>query len=631
MKKRAEKEVVQKKKLSGSLAFKIFVYFILAFSFVGSVAAGVGSVGLWNVGAYQRDGQERLNRELMRGEFWSDYYHIWSIYCNEGADKNSFTVYDDGNLSFEIYRKDKLVFSNYDGKDTPYTFKYTEQSFEKGNELVSIHLYVDPDFTAQDKYQSLHSLGVNLYELRIALPIDLIIGVLLCIVCFIFLMCGAGHKNGCEGITPSVLTPVHLDVLTVCFGMVALFIGGLAVTVADDFDTLPGVLLFIVISSLELVWATIFCAELALRLKKGGWWRHTLVFVILRFVRRSVLAVGRFIVMLIRGLPLVLGAAIIFLGICILEFMGILIFCEFEVFVLWFLEKCILFPVVLYVALLCRRLQEGSEALAEGNLAYKIDTSKMFLSFKEHGENLNCIGQGMTRAVEERMKSEHLKTELITNVSHDLKTPLTSIINYADLLGNENLEKEKVSEYAEVLLRQSRRLKKLLDDLMEASKATTGNLEVNLEKCEVGVLLTQAAGEYEKRFEEKGLELRTDQPKEPVYIRADGRHLWRVFDNLLNNICKYAQENSRVYLNLEQREGHAYVIFRNMSKYALNIPAQELEERFVRGDKSRHMEGNGLGLSIAKSLVELQNGRMEIVTDGDLFKVILTFNIDTME
>ncbi len=160
---------------------------------------------------------------------------------------------------------------------------------------------------------------------------------------------------------------------------------------------------------------------------------------------------------------------------------------------------------------------------------------------------------------------------------------------------------------------------------MEASKATTGSLEVHLEKCEVGVLLTQAAGEYEQRFAEKQLELRTNQPEEPVYIQADGRHLWRVFDNLLNNICKYAQENSRVYLSLEKREEQAYVIFRNMSKYALNIPANELEERFVRGDKSRHMEGNGLGLSIAKSLVELQNGKMEIVTDGDLFKVILSF------
>lgn len=160
---------------------------------------------------------------------------------------------------------------------------------------------------------------------------------------------------------------------------------------------------------------------------------------------------------------------------------------------------------------------------------------------------------------------------------------------------------------------------------MEASKATTGNLEVNLELCEVGVLLSQAVGEYQQRMEEKELDLIARQPEEPVKIMADGRHLWRVFDNLLNNICKYAQEKSRVYLSVEEAEGRVLIVFRNMSKYALNISPEELEERFVRGDKSRHMEGNGLGLSIAKSLVELQNGRMEIVIDGDLFKVILSF------
>ncbi|MDE6639536.1 MAG: sensor histidine kinase [Acetatifactor sp.] len=231
----------------------------------------------------------------------------------------------------------------------------------------------------------------------------------------------------------------------------------------------------------------------------------------------------------------------------------------------------------------------------------------------------------------ERMKSERLKTELITNVSHDLKTPLTSIINYAELISREAAENPEESqtmrEYSEVLLRQSGRLKRLLENLVEASKAATGNLEVNLESCEAGVLLSQAVGEYQQRMEEKALELRVSQPEEPVRILADGRHLWRVFDNLLNNICKYAQENSRVYLTLEQKENKAFIIFRNMSKYALDISPEELEERFVRGDKSRHMEGNGLGLSIAKSLTELQQGQMEIVVDGDLFKVILIFDI----
>ncbi len=628
MREKKDKNAIQRKKLSGSLTFKIFVYFILAFSFLGAAIAGVGSIILWNEGAYQTNGFEELTVEIMRRELMRDYYGILHICYQQGVEEEYFDSYDDGNLSFEIYEGDKLLFTNYDGKGTPYTFAYTDMLFEDGTEPGMIRLYLDPDFPVQDKYQSLYQLAKKLFEIRVVLPIDSIIGVILCMVCFIFLMCGAGHKNGCEGITSSVLSPIHLDVLTIGFCIVGVFVGIMVTDMARWFEDWACVLVLIILFTVELVWGTVFCAEFALRLKKGGWWRHTLVYVVLRLIWRILSAVARFFNMIIKGLPMVFGVVIAFLGICILELLGILMYGEIEIFILWLLEKCVLFPIVLYVALLCRRLQEGSEALAEGNLAYKIDTSKMFLAFKEHGENLNCIGQGMTRAVEERMKSERLKTELITNVSHDLKTPLTSIINYADLLGSENLEREKVGEYAEVLLRQSKRLKKLLDDLMEASKATTGNLEVNLERCEVGVLLTQAAGEYEQRFAEKALELRTDQPEEPVYIRADGRHLWRVFDNLLNNICKYAQENSRVYLSLEQGEGCACVIFRNMSKYALNIPAQELEERFVRGDKSRHMEGNGLGLSIAKSLVELQNGKMEIVTDGDLFKVILTFDVE---
>ena len=194
-----------------------------------------------------------------------------------------------------------------------------------------------------------------------------------------------------------------------------------------------------------------------------------------------------------------------------------------------------------------------------------------------------------------------------------------------DMAGFGSPANARIAEYSQVLLRQSRRLKKLLEDLLEASKATTGNLEVNLEPCEVGVLLSQAVGEYQQRMDEKRLELIVRQPEGSVHIMADGRHLWRIFDNLLNNICKYAQEDTRVYLSVEASEGYVQIIFRNMSKYALDISAEELEERFVRGDRSRHMEGNGLGLSIARSLVDIQGGRMEITIDGDLFKVQLIF------
>ena len=213
------------------------------------------------------------------------------------------------------------------------------------------------------------------------------------------------------------------------------------------------------------------------------------------------------------------------------------------------------------------------------------------------------------------------------NFSHDIKTPLTSIINYVDLLEKEELHNEKAEEYLAVLERQSSKLKKLIEDLVEASKASTGNLEVGNELLEAGVFLTQTVGEFEEKLSLVGLELIVQKPEDPLYILADGRHLWRVVDNLMNNICKYAQPSSRVYVNLEKEDEEVVMTFRNISKYQLNINGSELTERFVRGDSSRNTEGHGLGLSIAKSLMDLIGGDMRIVVDGDLFKVILRFEL----
>ena len=231
----------------------------------------------------------------------------------------------------------------------------------------------------------------------------------------------------------------------------------------------------------------------------------------------------------------------------------------------------------------------------------------------------------MTKAVNERMKSERFKTELITNVSHDIKTPLTSIINYVDLLEKTEIQDETQKEYLDVLKRQSARLKKLIEDLIEASKASTGNLPVDREDLVADVFLTQIAGEFEEKLSASGLELILNKPEGTVRVSADGRHLWRVVDNLMNNICKYALPNSRVYVNLEETKDEVTMTFRNISRYPLNITSDELMERFVRGDSSRNTEGNGLGLSIASSLMELMKGKLKLYVDGDLFKVVLEF------
>ena len=250
----------------------------------------------------------------------------------------------------------------------------------------------------------------------------------------------------------------------------------------------------------------------------------------------------------------------------------------------------------------------------------------LFGEFRKNAAYLNSISDGVNNEVNERMKSESMKTELITNVSHDLKTPLTSIINYVDLLKKTEISDEKAREYIEVIDRQSQKLKKLSSDIVDASKAATGNMEIHKERTTLNVLLTQVAGEYDERLRQKCLQLVCTIPEEETAINADGKLLWRVFDNLMNNICKYAMGGTRVYLTLNNAGNTAEVVFRNISGEPLNISADELTERFVRGDSSRNTEGSGLGLSIAKSLTELMGGKFDISVDGDLFKAILTFN-----
>lgn len=287
------------------------------------------------------------------------------------------------------------------------------------------------------------------------------------------------------------------------------------------------------------------------------------------------------------------------------------------------IQIIILSVYFIHDALLKRRLRDATDSLTDGDFSYQIKLSGLYGDYREIAENLNSISEGMNLAIDERIKSERMKTELITNVSHDLKTPLTSIVNYANLINQENCENEKIKEYSEVLERQSIRMKRLIDDLVEASKASTGNLDIQLEKCEADILLTQAVGEFEQKLQNCGLELKISQPQNGIQILADSRRLWRVFDNLMNNICKYGQSGTRVYLSLEETEKYAVFTFKNTSRAQLNFKADELVERFVRGDLSRNTEGNGLGLSIAKSLTELQNGIFELTIDGDLFKVVL--------
>ena len=240
-------------------------------------------------------------------------------------------------------------------------------------------------------------------------------------------------------------------------------------------------------------------------------------------------------------------------------------------------------------------------------------------------KDLNNISKGFQGAINEQVKSERLKADLITNVSHDIKTPLTSIINYVDLIKREKPENAKIQEYLDVLSVKSQHLKNLTEDLVEASKVSSGNLSVELRDIDLVEMINQTNGEFEEKFAEKGLKIISTIPTTGIMIKADGRHLWRVLENLYNNAFKYAARNSRIYIDITSENNIATFVIKNISENPLNIKPDELTERFVRGDVSRTTEGSGLGLSIAKSLTILQGGKFEIIIDGDLFKVQIRF------
>ena len=303
-------------------------------------------------------------------------------------------------------------------------------------------------------------------------------------------------------------------------------------------------------------------------------------------------------------------------------FMSMFIFCfsDTEVQIWSTIALIILFPVSIYILTLqyeTIKIRSLTTSILNGE---KIDNKVHLILLNDIEDALCNIDKGMDKAINQAVKSERMKSELITNVSHDLKTPLTSIINYVDLLDNDSLSKEERKKYIGYLKNRSSRLKMLIEDLLEASKAASGNIELEKEKLEINALLRQTLGEYDDRIQTSKLEFIINIPSEKIYINGDGRRLFRVFQNLITNTLKYSLDNSRVYIDMYSENDDVIIVFKNISKYILNISEDELLEKFKRGDSSRSTEGNGLGLAITKSLVELHNGRFEIKVDGDLFK-----------
>ena len=438
---------------------------------------------------------------------------------------------------------------------------------------------------------------------------------LLALFFFCFLMAAAGHWAGHEGIHLTWLDKIPADVWLIVL-LCTFFIGWEAFyyewgRVFFCAALVPLVLLFL-------------CA-FAAQCKAGTVLRGALIGRIARFLWRIVRAVFRALLHTLVRLPLVWKTALVGLVIAGAEFLLYINDFYRVRYGVFLVMKLIELLAVLYIAVSLRTLQKGGEKLARGDFSEPIDTRYLLWDFKRYGQELNDVQGGLEQAVQERMKAEHLKTELITNVSHDIKTPLTSIVNYVDLLKKEDMPSPAAREYIAVLDRQSHRLKKLTEDLVEASKASSGALNVELQPTDVNVLLSQIEGEYQERLAACHLTLVTQPPAPGTMIQADSRLLSRVMDNLVSNVCKYALENTRVYVTAAVRDGQAVISFKNVSRDELNISPDELMERFVRGDASRHSEGSGLGLSIARSLVQLQGGTFALSIDADLFRADIVF------
>ena len=437
---------------------------------------------------------------------------------------------------------------------------------------------------------------------------------LLALFFFCFLMASAGHWAGHEGIHLTWLGKIPADVWLIVL-LCTFFIGW------EAFYWWGRVFFCAALVPLVLLFLCAFAAQC----KAGTVLRGALIGRIARFLWRIVRAVFRALLHTLARLPLVWKTALVGLVIAGAEFLLYINDFYRVRYGVFLVMKLIELLAVLYIAVSLRTLQKGGEKLARGDFSSPIDTRYLLWDFKRYGQELNDVQGGLEQAVQEQMKAEHLKTELITNVSHDIKTPLTSIVNYVDLLKKEDIPSPNAQEYIAVLDRQSHRLKKLTEDLVEASKASSGALNVELQPTDVNVLLSQIEGEYQERLAACHLTLVTQPPAPGTMIQADSRLLSRVMDNLVSNVCKYAMENTRVYVTAAVRDGQAVISFKNVSRDELNISPDELMERFVRGDASRHSEGSGLGLSIARSLVQLQGGTFALSIDADLFRADIVF------
>ena len=387
------------------------------------------------------------------------------------------------------------------------------------------------------------------------------------------------------------------------------------------------IVICLICGTYTMAWFLIGYLSLVRRIKAGTLWKNSLIRKVLKWIGKCSGKLADFARAFSRNTAekikvLLVGGAFLFLQFLIIG-------CVFSGAGVFLLALMAVDVAVMIFAI--RKadgldlIMDGLKKISDGELQYKIKTDTLTGKQKVMAEYINNIGSGLDAAVENSLKKERMQTELITNVSHDLKTPLTSIINYVDLMKRENPTDPKIQEYLRILDEKSQRLKVLTEDVVEASKASTGNIKLEMNDIDFVEMVQQVIGEFEEKFKEKNLTMMVHFTDEPSIIYADGQRMWRVLENVFGNVVKYAMEGTRVYAEISNRNKKVTFSLKNISAQPLNISADELTERFIRGDVARNTEGSGLGLSIAKSLTELQGGEFKLYLDGDLFKVMITF------
>ena len=481
---------------------------------------------------------------------------------------------------------------------------------------VKLYVPFQEDFTAKDIYLYAGRALIFGVAYRTALIGTTVAYFIFLTAAVVFLLYSAGYTVKSEAPYAGGIHKIPFDVFTVIYLLSAIL--SIFVITTNPFFlakyTLVVMLPLISTVYLFCVMSLIFIESLAVRIRCRTVFTNTLTGRFFKLIKRMTESSG-----------LVGKTLLIFLAELVLLVLFTVLAKEINPLLTAALGAVILLPPTLAFVYEFHVISEGARRFSQGETNTKIKEKMLFGTFKRFAGNLNSINDTVNTAVKEQLKSESMKTELITNVSHDLKTPLTSIVNYIDLLKKLNIDDETAREYIEVIDRQSQRLKKLTVDIVDASKAATGSIEVNPEILDLRVMISQTDGEYCDRLEQKNLTLIIDVPDSPAYVNVDGRLLWRVFDNIINNVCKYSLSGTRVYLTLTEHDGTVYTTLRNISANELNIEPNELTERFVRGDSSRNTDGSGLGLSIASSLTELMGGKFKIDIDGDLFKVTISF------